>query len=112
MGPAPTREPRMALPPEAIRSIPLDTGIKLGDKPQYDDAGKPHDAEDHGETVEVALRDARSAKVGGDTATEHIGEATAAAPVEKNEKRQEQAGDAQQNLQDDLENEHTKPFNG
>ena len=63
-------------------------------------------AEDDRDAVEVALRDAGSAEVGGDAAAEHVGEAAAATAVQQDEQGQQEARDAEQHLQDDLENLH------
>ena len=56
-----------------------------------------------GEAVEVALREARRAERRGHAAAEHVGQAATATLVEQDEEGQQEAGDAEQHLQDELE---------
>ncbi len=49
-------------------------------------------------------------EVGGDAAAEHVGQTATATAVQQDEQRQQQAGDAEQHLHDDLENFHEEPF--
>ena len=61
IGPAPTREPRIALPPEAtVVSVSwvtfrLPLGGELGDQTKHHDATYPHHAEHDGDAVKVTF---------------------------------------------------------
>src|SRR3954464_12975421 len=108
IGPAPTREPRIALPPDAMLLLAvlavllqwrLRAGIELGDEPGHDDPDDPHQPENHRDAVEVAFGYTRRTQVGGHTAAEHVGQAAATSFVEQDEQRQQEACDAQEHLQ-------------
>ena len=63
------------------------------------------------EAVEVALGETRRAQRRGHAAAEHVGQAATAPLVEQDEEGQQEAGDAEQHLQDELEDLHSrKPF--
>src|SRR5690348_6539392 len=101
MGPAPTRDPRMALLPETILVLRLsESGVELGDESERDDARDPHEPEDDRDAIEVALGDARGTEAGRHPAAEHVGKTAAAALVQQDEQRQQEAREAEQHLQD------------
>src|SRR5918995_3796953 len=110
MGPAPTREPRMALLPDAIVAPPSDSDVELGDESEHHDARDPHQGEDDRDAVQVALSNTRRAEARRDAAAEHVGQTATAALVQQDEQRQQEARETEQHLQDDLENLHGEPF--
>ena len=83
---------------------------ELGDETEDDDAADPHDGEDHGDAIEVAFRYPGCAEVGGDAATEHVRKAPTATAMKQDEQRQQETRNAENDLQDDLENLHERPF--
>src|SRR5437763_1660165 len=99
MGPAPTREPRMALPPDAMRVARFGVAGRSGargepgDQTDDDDAREPDQREDHRDAVEVAFGDAGRAEARRDAAAEHVGEAAAAPTMQQDQQGQEQARD-------------------
>ena len=66
--------------------------------------------EDDGDPVEVSLGHAGRAEAGRDATAEHVGQTAAAALVQQDEQRQQEARETEQDLQDDLENLHGEPF--
>src|SRR4051794_35335791 len=94
MGPAPTRLPRMALPPPAM------SVAGLQQEAQPDDAGEPDQADADRDPVEVALGDRGTAESAGDAAAEHVGQAAATSLVQKHEENHEEARDDEQDLED------------
>src|SRR5690349_16154731 len=102
----------MALLPDAMASPPSDSGVELRDESEHDDARHPHESEDHRDPVEVALGHAGGAEARGDAAAEHVGQTAAAALVQQDEQRQQEAREPEQHLQDDLENLHGGTFPG
>src|SRR5688572_29797599 len=110
MGPAPTRDPRMALFPDAIVVPPSDSDVELGDEAQHHDARDPHECEDDRDAVQVALSDTRRTEARRDATAEHVRETATAALVQQDEQRQQEARETEQHLQDDLENLHGEPF--
>src|SRR5699024_10048995 len=66
-------------------------------------AQPPRDRDPDGEAIQVALGHARGARGGGDTATEHVGQTTAATLVQQDEHDGAQAEDGQQDLKDELQ---------
>jgi hypothetical protein len=112
MGPAPTREPRIALPPEATTSPyqrVLSTG-ETGDESQHDDACSPDKTEYYGDAVEVALGNTRCTEVGRHSTSEHIGKPATATAVKKYEQCQQETCDPKNDLQYNLEDFHAIPF--
>src|SRR5699024_5009727 len=75
----------------------------LLDEAEPHGAQPPRDRDPDGEAIQVALGHARGARGGGDTATEHVGQTTAATLVQQDEHAGEQAEDGQQDLKDELQ---------
>src|SRR3954452_5120062 len=89
IGPAPTRLPRIALPP-AIAVLPCRRraardasagGAEALDQPEAHDAGGPDQRDGDGEPVEVLLGHGRPAQARRRPAAEHVGQAPALALV-------------------------------
>src|SRR5690349_1462899 len=100
IGPAPTRLPRMALPPPAATlRAPVECGLavclgsaaRLEQQSQRDDAGDPDDAGTDRDPVEVPLRNRRTAETARDAAAEHVRQSAAPALVEQDQQNEEQA---------------------
>ena len=66
----------------------------------------PGDAEDDREAVQVPLGHAGGAESGAHAAAEHVGQTAATALVEQDEQGQQEAGDTQEDLQNDMKNVH------
>src|SRR6185312_4345776 len=88
----------------------LSSRVELRDESEHDDACDPYDAEQHRNAIEVALRNAGRSQVRRDATTEHVGEAATVTTVQQDQEGQQEAGDSEHNLQDDLENFHNVPF--
>src|SRR6185312_9607277 len=101
IGPAPTRVPRIALPPVAISDA-----LQLREQTQRDDGDEPGQREDHREPVEVALGKARRAHGRGHAAAEHVRQSPAAPLVEQDQQSEQEARDAEHHLQDELKDFH------
>jgi hypothetical protein len=84
--------------------------VELSDETENHDADDPDQSQDYGDAIEVALGNSGCAEIGGDSATEHVREASTASTVQKNEKGQQKARDTEHYLQDNLKNFHEKPF--
>lgn len=82
----------------------LTRAVELGDQTENDDAGDPEQPEKYGDAVEVAFCDTGCPEVRGDAATEHVGETATTPTVQQDEQGQEETGDAEHHLQNDLEN--------
>ena len=87
-------------------SLGIGSGAETHQQAERNNDDAPGDAKDHRETVEVALGDAGGAEAGAHAAAEHVGQAAAASLVQQDEHGQQEAGDAQQHLQDDMKNVH------
>ena len=110
IGPAPTRDPRIALPP-AMSTYPV--SAKRARRPRPDDRPRPHQRRPP--TVKRSrLRSAteRAAQRAGHAAAEHVGQAATLALVQQDEQGQEQAGHDQQDLEADLYRFHEQSFVG
>jgi hypothetical protein len=68
----------------------------------------PGEAQEDGDAVQVALRDARCAEVGGHSATEHVGEAATATAVKEDQQGQQEARDPQEHLEDYRDDEYCR----
>src|SRR5690242_2358415 len=98
IGPAPTRVPRIALPPD----IAMVSDPQLHEQTGTDDRDHPDRAYEQREPVEVALDHAGTGETGLHTATEQRGQAPAPSAVEQDQQRQQHAGDDQHDLQGEL----------
>src|SRR3954451_125881 len=108
IGPAPTRLPRIALPPPATLCAPVETflGVKrvkrlrsavgLQQQTQSDDAREPDHARTDRDPVEVALGHRGTTQTAGHAASEHVGEPAAPAFVQQDEQDQQEAGQDEQ----------------
>src|SRR5689334_24445085 len=101
IGPAPTRLPRIALPPAIIS--PPDAGachsLRLVEQPQTDDADGPDHARDDRQPVEVPLDDRRTGKARVERSTQHRREPATLAAVQQHQHHEQQARDDEHDRQ-------------
>src|SRR3954447_21544040 len=98
IGPAPTRVPRIALPPDlAMVSDP-----QLHEQTGTDDRDHPDRAHEEREPVEVALDHAGAREAGLHPAAEQRGQPTTTTAVQQDQQHQQNAGDDQHDLQGEL----------
>src|SRR5512139_2741340 len=83
IGPAPTREPRIALPPAMSTYL----SGEASEDAETDDAGEPHQRDGDGDAVEVALGHRAAAERARHATAEHVRQAAALALVEQDEQR-------------------------
>src|ERR1044072_6375368 len=89
IGPAPTRVPRIALPPD----MAMVADPQLDDQTGTDERDHPDRAHEQREPVEVALDDAGTGEAGLHTAAEQRGQAPAPSAGQEGPQRQPPAGD-------------------
>src|SRR3954451_15969252 len=99
IGPAPTRVPRIALPP-AMAILFSDPDLHEQSGP--DDRDHPDRADEQREPVEVLLHDARPGQAGLHPAAEQAGQPASPATVQEDQQHQQHAGDDQHDLQGEL----------
>ena len=73
---------------------------------ERDNNNAPGNPEDDREPVEVAFGHAGRAQARAHAAAEHVRQTAAPSLVEQDEQRQQEAGDAQEDLQNDMKNVH------
>src|ERR1700754_2517322 len=89
IGPAPTRVPRIALPPAMAKPS---SDPELHEQTSTDDRDHPDRAHEEGEPVEVLLDHARSGQAGLHATAEQARQATSATPVQQDQQHQHHAG--------------------
>ena len=76
------------------------------DQAEADDHEAPRDTKNDREAVQVPLGHPGGAKAGAHAAAEHVGQTATTTLVEQDEQGQQEAGDAQEDLQNDMKNVH------
>src|SRR3954469_23389349 len=95
IGPAPTRVPRIALPPAMAMCV---SHPDLDEEPDADDGDEPDGTDEQREPVEVLLDHARPREARLDAATEQGREPTTTAAMQEDQQHQQHAGDDQHDL--------------
>ena len=85
--------------------MPLDQS-EAGEEADRDNGEHPDDRDDDRETVEVSLGNTARTESRRDPATEHVRQSPAASAVQKNRHREQDAGNREDDLNDDVKNVH------
>lgn len=80
--------------------------LESSEQPDCDDGQNPDECDDDGQTVEVALGNSGGSQCGRHSPAEHVREAAAASTVKKYGEGQQDTGDREDYLHDDVENVH------